>query len=167
MDLDYFTRLRQGPVARLIRWLQHRSLLANPLHCSGCNRDMELVEREAGHVDSINGLFPSLLLLLFILFWYKYQIQPCLINIGSSTSKGKKILRHISFYFTLIKSLDAMIIKDERVQKRGHVGISPNKGVLPPKKWRQAKGRRFFGGIGVFKRIEKGSSTVQGHPTRI
>ena len=68
MDLDYFTRLRQGPVARLIRWLQHRSLLANPLHCSGCNRDMELVEREAGHVDGINGLFPSLLLLLFILF---------------------------------------------------------------------------------------------------
>lgn len=51
MDLDYFTRLMQGPVARLIRWLQHRSLLANPLHCSGCNRDMELVEREAGHVD--------------------------------------------------------------------------------------------------------------------
>ena len=51
MDLDYFTMLRQGPVARLIRWLQHRSLLANPLHCSGCNRDMELVEREAGHVD--------------------------------------------------------------------------------------------------------------------
>ena len=48
-----------------------------------------------------------------------------------------------------------MIIKDERVQKRGHVGISPNKGVLPPKKWRQAKGRRFFGGIGVFKRFEK------------
>lgn len=51
MDLDYFTRLRQGSVARLIRWLQHRSLLANPLHCSGCNRDMELIEREAMHVD--------------------------------------------------------------------------------------------------------------------
>ena len=51
MDLDYFTRLTQGPVARLIRWLQHRSLLANPLHCSDCNRDMELVELEAGHVD--------------------------------------------------------------------------------------------------------------------
>ena len=74
--------------------------------------------------------------------------------------KFSKILRHVSFYFTLIKSLDAMIIRDERVQKRGHVGISPNKGVWPPRKWRQAKCSGFFGGIGVFKRIEKGSSTV-------
>lgn len=50
-----------------------------------------------------------------------------------------------------------MIIKDERVQKRGHVGISPNKGVLPPKKWRQAKGRRFFlEGKGFLKELKKG-----------
>ena len=76
MDLDYFTRLRQGPVARLIRWLQHRSLLANPLHCSGCNRDMELVEREAGHVDGYQW---------FVSFSFTIIIYFVLIQIPNST----------------------------------------------------------------------------------
>ena len=40
MDLEYFTRLRHGPVSSVIRWLQLRSLLANPLHCGACNRDI-------------------------------------------------------------------------------------------------------------------------------
>lgn len=76
MDLDYFTRLRQGPVDRLIRWLQHRSLLANPLHCSGCNRDMELVEREAGHVDGYQW---------FVSFSFTIIIYFVLIQIPNST----------------------------------------------------------------------------------
>ena len=149
MDLDYFTRLRQGPVDRLIRWLQHRSLLANPLHCSGCNRDMELVEREAGHVDGYQW---------FVSFSFTIIIYFFLIQIPNSTLldqhwffdiKGQENFKTYIFLFHInqksrSRGLDAMIIKDERVQKRGNVGISPNKGVLPPKKWRQAKGRRFF-----------------------
>ena len=51
MDLEYFTRLRHGPVSSVIRWLQLRSLLANPLHCGACNRDMNLIERGDNHVD--------------------------------------------------------------------------------------------------------------------
>ena len=145
MDLDYFTRLRQGPVDRLIRWLQHRSLLANPLHCSGCNRDMELVEREAGHVDGYQW---------FVSFSFTIIIFFVLIQIPNSTLldqhwffdiKGPENFKTYIFLFHInqksrSRGLDAMIIKDERVQKRGHVGISPNKGVLPPKKCRQAKG---------------------------
>ena len=95
----------------------------------------------------------------FHLFYYYYLFcsdTNTKFNIAWSTL----VLRHVFFYFTLIKSLDAMIIRDERVQKRGHAGISPNKGVWRPRKWRQAKCSGFFGGMGVFKRIEKGSSTV-------
>ena len=49
MDLDYFTRLRHGPVSTVIRWLQLRSLLANPLHCGACDRNMTL--SGGNHVD--------------------------------------------------------------------------------------------------------------------
>ena len=67
MDLDYFTRLRQCPVARLVSWLQHCSLLANPLHSFDCNRDMELGEREAEHIDGYQW-FVSLSFAIIIYF---------------------------------------------------------------------------------------------------
>jgi len=37
--------------------------------------------------------------------WYKYQIQHCLINIGSSTSMGKKIFKTCIFLFHVNQSL--------------------------------------------------------------
>ena len=165
MDLDYFTRLRQGPVARLIRWLQHRSLLANPLHCSGCKRDMELVEHETGYVDGYQW-FVSISFTIIIFFVPAFQetaakallwsVPEVFLDfffrmrelseltrdppffIASSVEKSRKnfcwtntkfniawstlvlrhqwarkFLRHVSFHFTLIKSLDARIIRDE------------------------------------------------------
>lgn len=45
MNLDYFTRLKQGSTS------QNRGLLANPLQCGACNRAMDLVERGTEHVD--------------------------------------------------------------------------------------------------------------------
>lgn len=56
MDLSYFTTLRQYPVSRMIRWLQNRSLLANPLHCGTCQEDMIMVQRSDGHVDGYQWL---------------------------------------------------------------------------------------------------------------
>ena len=47
MDLYECIDLQRGPRLNLIQWLQQRSLLANEL----CNRDMELKERNGGHID--------------------------------------------------------------------------------------------------------------------
>lgn len=51
MDLYECIDLQRGPRLNLIQWLQQRSLLANPLICAQCNRDMELKERNGGHID--------------------------------------------------------------------------------------------------------------------
>lgn len=51
MSLRYFTELERGSKSNLIRWLQRRSLLANPLRCSQCDEDMELKARSDGHID--------------------------------------------------------------------------------------------------------------------
>ncbi|XP_074609454.1 uncharacterized protein LOC141863681 isoform X1 [Acropora palmata] len=51
MNLEYLMQLRQSSTERQRRWLQQRSLLANPLHCGGCNTNMTLVERSRDHVD--------------------------------------------------------------------------------------------------------------------
>lgn len=51
MNLDFFVGLKRGSTSRTIRWLQHHGLLGNPLRCNPCNNDMELVGREADHID--------------------------------------------------------------------------------------------------------------------
>lgn len=51
MNLEYFMQLKQYSTDRQRRWLQQRSLLANPLHCRGCNTNMTLVERSRDHID--------------------------------------------------------------------------------------------------------------------
>ena len=56
MDLQYFTDLRQASSERVINWLKNRSLLANPLHCGGCNQAMTMVERSDVHVDGFQWL---------------------------------------------------------------------------------------------------------------
>ena len=43
--------IRMGPTENLIRWLQSRALLANPLRCRQCNQDMVLRERGDQHID--------------------------------------------------------------------------------------------------------------------
>lgn len=56
MDLRYFTDLRQASPLRVINWLKNRALLANPLHCGGCNQAMIMVERSDVHVDGYQWL---------------------------------------------------------------------------------------------------------------
>ena len=51
MNLDFFVRLKRRSTSRTIRWLQYRGLLANPLRCNPCNNDMDLIKREADHID--------------------------------------------------------------------------------------------------------------------
>ena len=51
MDLVDVTNICNGPIIDLIRWLQGRRLLANPLRCLPCNQGMDLVERGRQHVD--------------------------------------------------------------------------------------------------------------------
>ena len=51
MSLRRLFELERGPIRNLIRWLQGRSLLANPLRCRQCNQDMELTERGDEHID--------------------------------------------------------------------------------------------------------------------
>ena len=41
-----------GPTKALVRWLQNRSLLPDPLRCATCNRDMNLVKRGEQHLDT-------------------------------------------------------------------------------------------------------------------
>ena len=65
MDLQYFTDLRQASSARVINWLKNRSLLANPLHCGGCNQAMTTVERSEVHVDGFQWLVPREAMLTF------------------------------------------------------------------------------------------------------
>ena len=54
MDLYEYTELQWGSRINLIQWLQQRSLLANPLRCRQCNRDMEMKERNGDHVDGFH-----------------------------------------------------------------------------------------------------------------
>ena len=51
MNLRQVLELESGPTENLIRWLQGRALLANPLHCRQCNQDMVLRERGDQHID--------------------------------------------------------------------------------------------------------------------
>ena len=51
MNLIDVTTISNGPAVELIRWLQGRNLLANPLRCVSCNQAMELTQRNANHVD--------------------------------------------------------------------------------------------------------------------
>ena len=51
MNLLEVTILSNVPTLELIRWLQGRNLLANPLRCLPCNQAMELSERNRNHVD--------------------------------------------------------------------------------------------------------------------
>ena len=51
MNLCQLLELERGPTENLIRWLQGRALLANPLHCRQCNQDMVLNERGDQHID--------------------------------------------------------------------------------------------------------------------
>ena len=51
MDLNLFIDLERGPRLQVIQWLQARYLLANPLQCAQCNREMEFTERNDDHVD--------------------------------------------------------------------------------------------------------------------
>ncbi|KAK2557526.1 hypothetical protein P5673_020277, partial [Acropora cervicornis] len=51
MDLNLIIDLERGPRAYLIRWLQMRHLLANPLSCARCNCAMEMKERNDDHID--------------------------------------------------------------------------------------------------------------------
>ena len=52
MNLQYFTELKRARSLTAIKWLQRRSLLANPLHCVTYNCNMDLVSRMETHVDS-------------------------------------------------------------------------------------------------------------------
>ena len=56
MDLQYFTDLREASTLRVINWLKNRALLANPLHCAGCNKAMTMVERSDVHVNGYQWL---------------------------------------------------------------------------------------------------------------
>ena len=40
MNLIEITRLCNGPILKLIQWLQGRNLLASPLRCAACNQAM-------------------------------------------------------------------------------------------------------------------------------
>lgn len=51
MSLRQLFELERGPIEDVIRWLQGRALLANPLHCGQCNEDMELRPRGDEHID--------------------------------------------------------------------------------------------------------------------
>ena len=51
MNLRQLLELERGPTENLIRWLQGRALLANPLRCPQCNQDMVLRERGDQHID--------------------------------------------------------------------------------------------------------------------
>ena len=51
MSLRQLFELERGPIENVIRWLQGRALLANPLHCGQCNEDMELRPRGDEHID--------------------------------------------------------------------------------------------------------------------
>lgn len=51
MNLRQLVELERGPTENLIRWLQGRALLANPLRCRQCNQDMVLRERGDQHID--------------------------------------------------------------------------------------------------------------------
>ena len=46
MNLIDVTTISNGPAVELIRWLQGRNLLANPLRCVPCNQAMELTQKE-------------------------------------------------------------------------------------------------------------------------
>ena len=37
MNLQYFSEFKRATSLTAIKWLQRRSLLANPLHCGTCN----------------------------------------------------------------------------------------------------------------------------------
>lgn len=51
MNLNLFIDLERGPRSALVRWLQRRRLIADPLWCAQCNIAMELTERNDDHVD--------------------------------------------------------------------------------------------------------------------
>ena len=51
MDLLAVSNLSNGPVINIIQWLQAERLLVHPLRCVPCNRPMDLIERNQGHVD--------------------------------------------------------------------------------------------------------------------
>lgn len=51
MNLCQLLDLERGQTENLIRWLQGRALLANPLRCRQCKQDMVLRERGDQHID--------------------------------------------------------------------------------------------------------------------
>ena len=59
MDLLAVSNLSNGPVINIIQWLQAERLLVHPLRCVPCNRPMDLIERNQGHVDGYIWLVHS------------------------------------------------------------------------------------------------------------
>ena len=51
MDLNLFIDLERGTRLQVIQWLHAWYLLANPLQCAECNREMKFTERNDDHVD--------------------------------------------------------------------------------------------------------------------
>ena len=51
MNFNELVDLGRSPRSTLIRWLQARYLLADPLHCARCNCPMEITERNFSHVN--------------------------------------------------------------------------------------------------------------------
>ena len=89
MNLEYLMQLRQSSTERQRRWLQQRSLLANPLHCGGCNTNMTLVERSRDHVDGYQ--------------WYEwYILTPIKILITLFSQNEKRYQRAPNLWFKSI-----------------------------------------------------------------
>ncbi|KAK3746333.1 hypothetical protein QZH41_012485 [Actinostola sp. cb2023] len=51
MSLRQINSLHRKSNLQVIRWLQRRNVLANPLYCGTCGRDMDIVQRGRQHID--------------------------------------------------------------------------------------------------------------------
>ena len=54
MNLCQLLDLERGQTENLIRWLQGRALLPNPLRCRQCKQDMVLRGRGDQHIDGFH-----------------------------------------------------------------------------------------------------------------
>ncbi|KAK3736068.1 hypothetical protein QZH41_008643 [Actinostola sp. cb2023] len=108
MSLRQINSLHRKSNLQVIRWLQRRNVLANPLYCGTCGRDMDIVQRGRQHIDG-----------------YVWRCRGC---------SKKRSLRTNSFFahFPKIKLADAVTMlyfwsEDDGQRKTAtKVGISRN-----------------------------------------
>ena len=111
----------------MIRWLQGKALLANPLHCRQCNKDMELRPRGDEHIDG----FRWQVSILFFTKLYRVPnatLSPCFVFPQVFISERSETLQIVFSllrrYLRLDKLAECKVRRTDGKTKKGRKSLT-------------------------------------------